>query len=75
MAVYERLYQLSQREYDVLDLLAEGMTNPQIANALSIAERTAEHHVASILGKLEVSNRTQAAVRALQRGIVRNQRR
>ena len=53
--------ELSAREQEVLGLLAEGMSNAQIAQALFIAEKTAGHHVSSILAKLGVRNRAEAA--------------
>jgi DNA-binding CsgD family transcriptional regulator len=58
---------LSRRELEVLALVAEGATNAQIAERLVIATTTVESHVRSILRKLEVSNRTEAATRYLRR--------
>ena len=58
---------LSRRELEVLALMAEGATNAQIAERLVIAKTTAESHVKSILRKLEVNNRTEAAVRYVRR--------
>jgi DNA-binding NarL/FixJ family response regulator len=52
---------LSPREREVLGLLAEGLRNSQIADLLFLSERTVEHHVASVLRKLGVSTRADAA--------------
>ena len=62
--------QLSDREIEVLDLVARGLANKQIAHSLSIAETTAKNHVKNILHKLGVQDRTQAATAAIQRGII-----
>ena len=61
---------LSSRELEILNLIVEGMSNKEIASALSITESTVKNHVNSILSKLRVSDRTQAATTALRRGIV-----
>jgi NarL family two-component system response regulator LiaR len=61
---------LSQRETDVLRLLARGSANKQIARDLGIAEKTVKTHVSSILGKLGVQSRTQAALYAGRVGLV-----
>lgn len=61
---------LSEREMEVLRLIACGFANKQIAHSLNIAEPTVKNHVRSILGKLGVQDRTQAATTAIQRGIV-----
>ena len=52
---------LTAREVEVLRLLADGMTNAEIAAALFISEKTVEHHVSRTLGKLDVSSRREAA--------------
>jgi DNA-binding NarL/FixJ family response regulator len=57
---------LSERELEVLRLVAAGFTNPQIAAALYISRKTAEHHVSSILVKLGVASRTEAAAAAVR---------
>jgi DNA-binding CsgD family transcriptional regulator len=64
------LYSLTVREQEVLALLAEGMTNAQMAEALFISERTANRHVSNIFIKLGVHNRTQAARAAVAAGLV-----
>jgi DNA-binding NarL/FixJ family response regulator len=61
---------LTDREHEVLVLVAEGLSNQQIADSLVISERTARTHVSNILGKLGVASRTQAALLALREGIV-----
>ncbi len=62
---------LTDRELDVLKLIAGGMSNGQIAEDLVITENTVKGHVSNILSKLHLVDRTQAAVYAWQRGIVR----
>ncbi len=61
---------MSRREMDVLELMAEGNSNHQIAGKLVISERTVKFHVSSILGKLEVANRTAAVLKATRMGIL-----
>jgi DNA-binding NarL/FixJ family response regulator len=61
---------LSSREREVLRHLVDGMTNKEIANSLGITEATVKCHVSTILMRLNVSDRTQAVVTALQRGLV-----
>ena len=60
---------LSQREREVLALMAEGLSNQQIAERLGIGEKTVKTHVSNVLGKLDVSDRTQAAVYAWKSGM------
>lgn len=61
---------LTARELEVLALVAHGRSNREIANNLGIAEKTARIHVSNILGKIGVSDRTQLAIAAIQRGLV-----
>jgi len=61
---------LSAREMEVLSLIVKGLANKQIAYTLNIAEHTVKNHVKNILGKLNVSDRTQAATAAIQRGVI-----
>jgi NarL family two-component system response regulator YdfI len=61
---------LSDRELEVLDLLAEGLSNKLIAQGLSISEHTVKTHVASIFGKLGASSRTEAVSLGIRRGLV-----
>lgn len=65
----EVLESLSQREREVLTLMAEGLSNQQIADRLGIGEKTVKTHVSNVLGKLDVSDRTQAAVYAWKSGL------
>jgi DNA-binding NarL/FixJ family response regulator len=62
---------LSTRESEVLELLAEGLSNERIADRLYISRRTAEHHVSNILTKLGLSSRSEAAAYAVRRGSTR----
>lgn len=59
---------LTDRQQEVLDLLAEGLSNAQIAERLYISPRTVEHHVSNILAALDLSSRTEAAAFALRKG-------
>jgi DNA-binding NarL/FixJ family response regulator len=61
---------LTAREQEVVQLMAEGLSNKQIADRLGISTHTAKFHVNAVLGKLGASTRTEAVVRALQRGVV-----
>ena len=69
-AAADPLGQLTPRETDVLKGLAQGRSNREIAKALSVTEETVKSHVSSILGKLGLADRTQAAIFALQRHLV-----
>jgi DNA-binding NarL/FixJ family response regulator len=60
---------LTDREREVLVMVAQGLSNQQIADSLVISERTARTHVSNILGKLGVASRTQAALLAIREGI------
>jgi NarL family two-component system response regulator LiaR len=60
---------LSERELEVLKLVAQGRTNLEIADTLVISERTVGNHIGSILSKLHLANRTQAALYALRAGL------
>ncbi|PFC10231.1 response regulator [Bacillus cereus] len=61
---------LTARENEVLQLLAKGMSNKEVASVLVITEKTVKAHVSSILSKLNLSDRTQAALYAVKNGIV-----
>jgi two-component system, NarL family, response regulator LiaR len=62
--------QLSEREREVLRLIAEGMSNAMIAAKLVLSEKTVKSHVRNILGKLQVADRTQAAIFAWRQGLM-----
>ncbi|GAA4913255.1 regulatory LuxR family protein [Actinomycetospora succinea] len=66
---------LSDRQVEVVRLLAENLTNAEIAARLVISEKTADHHVSAILAKLEVRTRREAAARARELGVVPERRR
>src|SRR5690349_17099517 len=61
---------LSEREVEILRLIANGASNREIADALFLAEGTVKNHVTNILGKLEVRDRTQAALKAKDMGLI-----
>lgn len=63
---------LSKRERQVLSLVAEGQTNPEIAENLFISPRTVKNHVSNILHKLDLPDRTQAALLAHKMGLIEN---
>lgn len=63
--------ELTDREMEVLRLIADGKSNSEIADALVVSEKTVKSHVSNILGKLHLADRTQAAVYAWREGIVR----
>lgn len=62
---------LTERELEVLALIVEGLSNKQIATQLSVSDVTVRFHVSSILDKLKVENRVQAAVYAVQKGLIK----
>ncbi len=63
--------ELSDRELEVLRLIADGLSNAAIAERLVLSEKTVKGHVSNILGKLHLADRTQAAVLAWREGVVR----
>ena len=75
-AIAERLAErmgaedLTPREFDVLEQIVRGKSNKEIAAVLEVSEATVKTHINSLLGKLGVTDRTQAATAAIQRGIV-----
>jgi two-component system nitrate/nitrite response regulator NarL len=66
----ERPFLLTPREQQVLDLLADGMSNKQIARRLGISEHGAKRHVANVLAKLNCPNRTLAVALAIRHGLI-----
>ncbi|HEX5851035.1 MAG TPA: response regulator transcription factor, partial [Rubrobacter sp.] len=69
----EGVESLTPREVEVLALLSKGQTNPQIAQNLTVSRGTVKIHVQHIISKLGVSDRTQAAVRAIEAGVIGTQ--
>ena len=75
-AIAERLAErmgeqdLTQREFEVLEQIVHGKSNKEIGAELDVSEATVKTHINSLLGKLGVTDRTQAATAAIQRGIV-----
>jgi len=64
---------LTKREKDVLDLLVKGYSNKEMADVMCISEKTVKNHFTSIFRKLEVKDRTQAAIFALKNGVVNDE--
>lgn len=69
-AIFNPFTELTNREMEVLRLIARGMSNGEIANELFISENTVKGHVSNILSKLQLADRTQAAVYAWEQGLV-----
>jgi DNA-binding NarL/FixJ family response regulator len=61
---------LSEREREILALIGGGLSNKEIAGRLFLAEGTVKNHITNILGKLEVRDRTQAALKARELGLI-----
>ena len=70
LAARKMFEELTPREVDVLRQLAKGLANKEIGDVLNISEHTVKGHLKSILGKLQVADRTEAVTAALQRGII-----
>ena len=68
----EHLYELSDREQQILDFIARGLRNRDIADKLHLAEKTVKNHVSSILKALHVNSRTEAAMKAIKQRLVGN---
>ena len=67
--------ELSDREREILDLIAQGLKNPEIAQRLYLSPETVRNHVSNILTKLQVADRTQAIIRAREAGLGSEERR
>lgn len=70
LAARKMFEELTPREVEVLEQLAKGLANKEIADVLGISEHTVKDHLKNILGKLHVADRTEAVTAALQRGII-----
>lgn len=70
LAARKMFEELTPRELEVLNKLAKGLANKEIADALNISEHTVKGYLKTILGKLHVADRTEAVTAALQRGII-----
>lgn len=66
----EKIKNLTKRELEVLILVSEGMFNKEIADRLNISERTVKNHISSIFKKIDVADRTQAAVFAIRNSLI-----
>lgn len=66
----EKIKELTRREMEVLVLVSEGMFNKEIADKLDISERTVKNHISSIFRKIDVADRTQAAVFAIRNSLI-----
>lgn len=69
---HTKIEELTKREREVLNELAKGKSNKEIASALFITEKTVKTHISNILSKLQVSDRTQAAIYAVKNGYLEN---
>lgn len=67
----EKIEELTKREMEVLIKIANGMSNKEIASTLNISERTVKNHISNIFKKIDVSDRTQAAVFAIRNNIIK----
>jgi len=70
LAARNRFEELTPREVQVLQYLAKGLANKEVAEVLNISEHTAKDHAKNIIGKLRVADRTEAVTAAIQRGII-----
>jgi NarL family two-component system response regulator LiaR len=70
---FDHLAELTERELEVLRLIAQGLNNREIARQLIISEKTVKTHVSNILSKLNLADRTQAAIYALKAGLAKSE--
>jgi DNA-binding NarL/FixJ family response regulator len=68
-----RAAELTERELEVLGLIAKGLNNQEIARQLAISQKTVKAHVSNILSKLNLADRTQAAIYALKAGLAKTE--
>jgi DNA-binding NarL/FixJ family response regulator len=61
---------LTEREIEIISLMAKGFANKQIAGHLNVSEQTIKNHITSILSKLDANARTEAVVKAIKRGLI-----
>lgn len=66
----DKTKELTRREIEVLKMIAAGSSNKEIASVLNISERTVKNHISNIFKKIDVSDRTQAAVFAIKNDII-----
>lgn len=64
------LFHLTNREKEILNLVANGYLNKQIAKVINITEQTTKNHITNIFKKLEATNRTEAVIKAIKLGII-----
>jgi DNA-binding NarL/FixJ family response regulator len=69
-AMEELVSPLSEREIEIINLMAKGFANKQIAGHLNVSEQTIKNHITSILSKLDANARTEAVVKAIKRGLI-----
>ena len=66
----KKLFDLTDREFEVLNFMVQGKSNPQIANLLFVSDNTAKAHVSKVMVKLKTSNRVEAVVKAIKENII-----
>ena len=66
----KKLFDLTDREFEVLNFMVQGKSNPQIASLLFVSDNTAKAHVSKVMVKLKTSNRVEAVVKAIKENII-----